>query len=198
MTVLRPVTILLVLCLGALASFAVACGSGGGDEEKLISSSRAEKIKEELDKIETRVEDGRCDDLRFALERLDGLIDGLPGPTDRRLRDRLQEGVDNLETVSREDCEGNQTETTTTETSPPETIPTTPPETVPPETTPPETTPPPTTTPQTTPPPDQEPPDTPDVPQNPGGEEAPSGGDADFGQRGNGNGKGKAKGKGKD
>ena len=164
----RLLPFLLALVLGLLAAYAVACGDSD-DDSKLLPASRAENIREELDKIGERTEKGECDALDPAFVRLRREIESLPSTVDRRLRQRLADGLENLDRVAPEDCEGNEPETTPTETVP-ETIPETEPETVPPETTttPPETT---TTPPETEPPPETVPP--PEIPENPGGQEAP-------------------------
>ena len=177
MIVSRPVPALLVaLLLGLLTAFAAACGE---EQEGLLTSGRAENLKEHLDAIDESVAAGRCARARDRLNALRREIDDLPESTDRRLRERLESGLANLETQAPEECADSRTTDTqpetTPETEPTETIPpeTTPPETTPPETTPPETTPPETTPPETTPPeevpPEQVPPD------NSGGEQAPSG-----------------------
>lgn len=174
MTVRRLPPLLLALALGLLAALAVACGEER-DDRKLLAPSRAEAIKEELDTIDQRVERGNCAELGPAFIRLRRAVDGLPARTDRGLRRRLSDGVENLERVARDDCRSNRPATTQTETEPdtvPETVPpeTTPTETVPPETTPTETVPPETT------PTDPVPPEP--VPDGTGGEPAP--GEANF------------------
>ena len=161
---------LLALALGVLSAYAVACGDSD-ENRKLIPASSADDIREELDKIAERVERGDCEALEPAFIRLRREVEGLSSAVDRRLRQRLADGVQNLDEIAPEECEDNAPETTPTETVP-ETIPETepPPETVPPETTPPETVPPETTPPETT-PPETTPPDV--IPEDPGGEEAP-------------------------
>lgn len=164
--------ILVALVLGALCSFAVACGQ---DEKGLISSERASEMQDHLDAIERQVASGKCDAVDGRLAALRREIGDLPGTVDRDLRRRLREGLETLERQAPEECEGSETtttETTTTETVPTETTPT---ETVPPETTPTETTPPETTPPETTPPETTPPETTPPLPPESGGEEAPSG-----------------------
>jgi outer membrane biosynthesis protein TonB len=179
--------LVLALVLGVLSAVAVACGDEG-DDRRLIAPSRAADIREELDTIASRVERGNCDDLQPAFTRLERAVDELPQATDRRLRRRLAEGVQNLRQIAPDECRDNRPETTeTTETT--ETVPettTTPPqtETVPP----PETTPPPP--PETTPPPPPEtvtppPPETGTPPIDPdgtGGDEAPGAGFVPPGQ----------------
>ncbi len=173
MTVRRLPPLLLALVLGVLSAVAVACGDDGDGDRKLLSPTRAATIREELDTIAARVERGDCDKLDPAFIRLERAVEGLPRATDRRLRRRLADGVENLRTVAPDDCRGNRPRTTETTETTPETTETLPPETV--ETVPPETepTPPPTQTvpPETTPTP---PPTTPpDVPPDNGGAEAP-------------------------
>ena len=174
MTVPPPLhAVLVALLLGALSSFAVACGE---EREGLISSSRAADLQEHLDAIDRQVAAGRCDAVRDRLAALLRDIQDLPGTVDRDLRVRLREGVQTLQRQAPEECQaGSETTTTETEpeTTPTETIPpeTTPTETVPPETTPPETTPPETTPPETTP----AEPTQPELPPESGGEQAPSG-----------------------
>jgi hypothetical protein len=172
----RLPALLLALVLGALSSFALACGQ---DREGLISSTRASQLQQTLDKVDEYVASGRCEAVDANIDALRREVNDLPGTVDRDLRRRLREGVERLSTQAPEDCNrGTQTtqtqpettpETVPTETIPPETVPpeTTPPETTPPETTPPETTPPETTPPETTP---SEP-----APGDSGGEQAPLG-----------------------
>ena len=179
MTVRRLPAILTALLLGLSSAYAVACGE---EREGLITAGRAESIKSDLDGLDEAVSQGQCEvRARRELANIRRQIANLPASTDRELRERLQEGIDHLESIAPGECEQNRTDTTPTqtETTPTQTE-TTPTETTPPptqtETTPTETTPPPTeTTPpptETTPPepPPGEPPVTP-----PGGEEAPSG-----------------------
>ena len=184
MTVRRLSAVLLALCLGALSAFAVACGE---EREGLITASRGSDIQDALDRIESDVSQGDCgqvlDDHLASLRRE---IEDLPGSVDRGLRQRLREGLEELETQAPTDCEGSDTTETEPETTPetvpetiPETVPEVPQETVPPETTPPETTPPPPETPTPAP---EEP-----LPPS-GGEEAPQGNG--NGNNGNGNGNG--------
>jgi hypothetical protein len=174
MTVRRLPPLVLALVLGLLTAVAVACGDGG-DDRRLLGPRSAEKIRDELDKIEERVARGECPQLDPAFQRLDEAIAALPSSTDGGLRRRLAQGSDHLQRIAPRECRDNQPETTatqpeTTTTTTPETVPTTPPETV--ETTPPETT---TTPPETTTTPPEEP-DEPVLPDDTGGDEAPGAG----------------------
>ena len=178
MTVRRLPAVLTALLLGLVCSYAVACGE---DDSGLLSANRADGIKNNLDDLDRAVERGDCDTAASQIADLERQIAELPQNTDRALRDRLQEGVENLDSIAPAECEEGdtptQTETQTTETIPPPTTETTPPPTT--ETTPPPTETTPTTPPETTPttPPETVPPETPPVPPEspPGGEEAPSG-----------------------
>ena len=169
--------LLLAVVLGALCAFAVACGE---EREGLIPASRAGAIKERLDQVDEDVASERCDALQGHLAGLRREIDGLPGSVDRRLRRRLREGLEILESRAPEECSIGSDRTETEPETTPETVPTeTLPETVPPETTPPETTPTQTTPPETTPtetvPEETTPPET-LPPGESGGEQAPLGG----------------------
>jgi hypothetical protein len=165
----RPPLIAFVLAalLGVLAAFATACGS---EDKSLLSSGKADSIKESLDKLDDAVAAGRCEKGAAALRDLQASLDTLPATTARDLRERLEEGAANLRDISPGECQDNQdetqTQTTTTETTPTTTA-TTPTETTPTttETTPTATTP---TTPTTTTPPATTPPD------GTGGDQAPT------------------------
>ena len=165
MTVRRPAALLTALLLGLLCAFAAACGQ---DDSTLLSSSRAESLRQDLDAVESAVAEGRCQRARQALDDLDGTVDGIPGEVDRGLRQRLRDGVELLVQQVPEDCRDNQPEEpeeTVTEEPEPEPVPT---ETEPEETVPPETEPEETTPSEPTP---EEP--VPEVPEDPGGTEAP-------------------------
>ena len=173
MSVRRLPPLVLALVLGLLAAFAVACGDEG-DETKLLGPRSAERIRTELEDVESRVAQGRCGGLEEDLSQLSAAIAALPSSVDQALRRRLGDGAQHLRAIAPDECDENKPETTdtqpeTTETVPPETTETLPPETT--ETVPPETT---TTPPATTdvvPPPEQ--PDEPVLPEDTGGDQAP-------------------------
>ena len=161
MTVRRLSTVLIALTLGLLSAYAVACGQ---DETGLLSPGRAEGLQNNLDDLERAVDRGDCETAASQIEDIRGQIGRLPEQTDSALRDRLQEGVENLESVAATEC-ATDDEEPPTDTTPKDTTPTQP---VPTEPTPTEPTPTPQpTTPTPTPAPGPESP--------PGGEEAPSG-----------------------
>ena len=182
----RPLQLLLALVLGLLCAFAVACGSG--ESRGLLTGGRAEQLKDDLDKIDEYTSGERCDALRDRLRSLRAQVDRLPRDTDSSLRERLEQGVTNLEEQAPEECRGADTTTQpdTTEEPPPAT--TEEPEPVP--TTPPAQTAEPDPVPTTPAEPEPEPEPTPTTPVEPdpvtppqdggdaGGEEAPFGGGA--------------------
>ena len=183
MTVRRLSTVLIALTLGLLSAYAVACGQ---DETGLLSPGRAEGLQNNLDDLERAVDRGDCDVAASQIEDIRRQIAALPEQTDSGLRDRLQEGVENLETVAATECAADdqptQTDTAPTEPTPTEPVPTepTPTEPTPTEPTPTEPTPTPTTPTPTEPTPTPTPAPTTPTPapgpeSPPGGEEAPSG-----------------------
>jgi hypothetical protein len=161
----RTFPLLAALLLGAACAVLVACGSSGSDAH-LIPDDQAASMIDQLDTIQSAVSKGRCDGVDNDVAALQTQINGLSHQVDARLRNRLQEGVNNLADIAPDECfaqrdrqtttqtQTTETQTTTTET---QTTDTTPTQTVPttPETTPttPDTTPtvPPDTTPVTPP-----------------------------------------------
>jgi hypothetical protein len=138
-TVRRPLLLLLALAAGVSCSLLVAA-CGGGDSADLIPASRASSMTDQLNRIDAAVRRGRCTGVPDAVAQLQGEVNDLSGDVDAGLRNRLQEGVQNLNDIADRECLDNaqtttttqttQTETTTTETTPTdtttETTPTTP------------------------------------------------------------------------
>ena len=177
MTVPRPAALLAALLLGLVVPVVAACGQ---DDSALLSSSRADTLRSDLEAVETAIAEGRCQQAREALDELDRDVDGIPGEVDRALRQRLRDGVERLAQQVPEACERNRPEPEP-ETVPEETIPEepVPEETLPEETVPEETVPEETVPEETVP---EEPVPEPEVPQDPGGTEAPEGGFVPPGQ----------------
>ncbi|HMJ33570.1 MAG TPA: hypothetical protein VK501_06610 [Baekduia sp.] len=138
---------LVALVLGVAAAVAVGCG----DRSNLIPPSDASSLKAQLAQIKADVDAGDCTGLGDKLQRVHDDATSLSSKVDRRLRSRINDGIQALQQTAPTDCEtaaAAQTDTQPTDTQPPEpttteTQPTTT-ETVPPETT--TTAPPPTTT----------------------------------------------------
>jgi hypothetical protein len=161
----RTFPLLAALLLGVACAILVACGSGNDDD--LIPAAQAETMIDQLDTIRGAVHRGRCSGVDNQVATLQTQNNDLSRQVDAGLRNRLQEGVNNLAAIAPDECfsrrdrqqtqtettptqttttettttETTPTQTTTTETTPttPETTPTVPPETTP--TVPPETTP---------------------------------------------------------
>jgi hypothetical protein len=146
----RTFPLLAALLLGAACAVLVACGTSGNDDD-LIPAKQAETMIDQLDTIKSAVSRGRCSGVDNQVAALQTQINDLSRRVDAGLRNRLQEGVNNLAAIAPDECfarrEGQQTQTETTQTETTQTE-TTQTETTPTETTTTETTP---TTPQTTP-----------------------------------------------
>lgn len=164
---------------------ALAAGCGGDEEGDPIPAQDAQLLLEQLDGIETQVENGRCGSATFQIRgdgELQDKIAALPDSVDADVRSAIEDGADRLLELVQDECgrdeeptdtqetetQPTETETQPTETQPPST------ETTPTETQPTETTPPPT---ETTPPPDKGDPPLP-APDQGGGAPAPGAGGA--------------------
>jgi hypothetical protein len=142
---MRLLPYLAAAVLGVASAGFAACGAG--DRSDLIPASNAGDLRSALSDVESSVDSGDCEAAQAALSRARGALVNLPDSVDDRLVARLERGVENLEQIAPEECEQQQTQTTTapttTETTPTETAPT---ETTETETTPTDTTPTDTTT----------------------------------------------------
>ena len=146
MTVRRVLPFVLAGILGPASAVLASCG----DRSALIPGSGADRIKSDLDKVQSAIFDQNCSLAAQYADRVSSDVQALPSTVDQRLQDRLADGARNLVNQAQPQCQqGIATETnTTTETTPTqtETVPTET-QTVPTETIPTETTPPPPTTP---------------------------------------------------
>lgn len=139
----RVLPFLAAAVLGPASAFVASCG----DRSALIPGSSADRIKGDLDKVQSAILDGKCDVAGRYAQQVAHDVQALPATVDQRLHDRLNDGARNLQNQAQPQCEqgiATQTNTATTETTPTETVPT---QTTPTETTPTETTPTPPTTP---------------------------------------------------
>jgi hypothetical protein len=152
-TILKRISLLL-----ALGACVAAAGCGSDDEGgKGIPAAQANKLRNQLDIVQARLDngsEGACKDILSAQDANDdavtSILNSLPNGVDPDVRDALEESFDNLWSLVESKCNDlKPDEPTETQTTPPET---TTEETTPPETT--ETTPPPT---ETTTPPETEP-----------------------------------------
>jgi hypothetical protein len=121
----------------ALALCAVLAGCGGGDDAS-IPRQQAEALTTQLDLVADRMDQNPplCGSARTQLGQLEQKIEGLPASVTQDVRDKLDEGLANLNDLVTQKCEQAQTQeptTETTETTEPSTTETT--ETTPPTTT---------------------------------------------------------------
>jgi hypothetical protein len=112
----RPLSLLLALVLGAACAGLVACGSK--DNPHLFSAARADRLNSELDDVRNAVDGGDCEAATRAVQRLDDEVTSLPSDIDPQLRQRLQQGAQNLRARVPKDCQQTDTTPTVTETTP--------------------------------------------------------------------------------
>ena len=139
MIVRRALPFVVAALLGPASAFLVSCG----DRSALIPGSDADRIRGDLDKVQSAIFAHDCAVAARYAQSVSSDVQALPATVDQRLQDRLADGANNLVGQAEPQCEqGIATETNTapTETTPTETE-TVPTETVPTETTPTQTTP---------------------------------------------------------
>jgi hypothetical protein len=110
---------MIALLLGVLAALAVGCGS----RSNLIPSGDATNLKAQLAQIKQDVAAGNCGGLETAIRRVHDDAAALPSQVDKRLRSRINDGIQALENTAGTDCRAakaaqTQTQTQTTETTP--------------------------------------------------------------------------------
>jgi hypothetical protein len=111
-----PLSLLLALVLGAACAVLLACGSANNPH--LLSPARADRLKAELDQVRNATDSGDCQTAQRAVQRLEDEITSLPSDIDPQLRQRLQEGAQNLRARVPKDCQKTTTTRTVTETTP--------------------------------------------------------------------------------
>jgi hypothetical protein len=110
MSVLRPLPTLLALVLGVAAALLVACGQ---DRSNLIPASEAEALKDRLAQVKSALDAGDCTQISELVQQAKDEAARLPPSVDRRLRQRINEGIRSLETKAPEQCAAAQTQTET-------------------------------------------------------------------------------------
>jgi hypothetical protein len=98
---------LLGLALAA-ALFLTACG---GTNPKLIPGDRAQRLKDSVDLVAQRVDDEKCSSAKDALRRARNQVSELPRKVDNRLRDNLNEWLDQIASRIDDDCKPAKTPT---------------------------------------------------------------------------------------
>jgi hypothetical protein len=102
-----PRLLLLGLALAA-ALFLTACG---GTNPKLIPEDRAQRLKDSVDLVAQRVDDAKCSSAKDALRRARNQVSELPRKVDNRLRDNLNEWLDQIGSRIDDDCKPSETST---------------------------------------------------------------------------------------
>jgi len=113
---------------GVAAALVVGCG----DRSNLVPPSDAQSIKDALSQARSAIDDGRCALANAAVARARSAALDLPAGVDRRLRSRINDGIQALQTTGPRDCEAaaaaqtqtqatTETQTTETQTTPTET-----------------------------------------------------------------------------
>jgi hypothetical protein len=109
---MRVLPLLAAFVLGAGSAFLVACGGG----DNLIPSGDASSIENALSQVSSDFDSGRCSAAQDAVTKLHSALLNLPDSVDSRLRTRLRQGVNNLDTRVRQTCTAAQTQTQQTQT----------------------------------------------------------------------------------
>ena len=169
----RPISALVLLA-------ALVPAGCGGENRAMLTSAEASRLTSTVDSVGNAVADGECVEALARVQELRVQVTSLPGRVSTRLRDRLQEGVEHLQTQVPAECQEA-------------TVPTPAPTEAPVETPTPEPAPAPTEAPTETPTPTP-PAETPTVPPDTGGG-VPEGGDAEGASNGKGRGRSDDKGK---
>ncbi|WP_187369383.1 hypothetical protein [Baekduia soli] len=116
----RALPHLTALACGVAAALTVGCG----DRSNLVPSSDAASLKNQLADIRQAVDAGDCAAAADALRQARATALGLPAGVDRRLRQRINQGIKALQDTVPTDCAAARTQTetqttpTTTETTP--------------------------------------------------------------------------------
>lgn len=128
------VRLLLALVLGLAVAVAVGCGS---DDSSLIPGADAAGLQDELQAVQSALDDGNCRAASAAANDFERAARGLPTAIDAELRREIRAGAAKLVAEVPADCESNsvptdtqttettETQTTTTTTTPTTTTPTT-------------------------------------------------------------------------
>jgi hypothetical protein len=110
MTVSRPLPYLLALLLGVAASVLVACGQ---DRSNLIPAGDAQALHSRLDAVKSALDSGDCTEISSLVADAKSEAAKLPASVDRRLRQRINEGIRTLESEAPRQCTTPQTQTET-------------------------------------------------------------------------------------
>ena len=108
---------------GALCAAAIGCG--GDDTGEPIPAGKAATMEQQLDAVQSAVDDARCEDIGLAVNTLQAEIGTLDSDgVGDDVQDALGDGADNLRSLATSRCERGAEEET--ETTPVEPVPSTP------------------------------------------------------------------------
>jgi hypothetical protein len=109
-----------LLLLGLALAAALLVPACGGSNPKLIPQDRAQRLEDSVDLVAQRVDDEKCSSAGDALRRARNDVSELPRTVDRRLRDNLNQWLDQIGSRIDNDCKPSATPTATpTETETP-------------------------------------------------------------------------------
>jgi hypothetical protein len=104
-----PRSLLLGTALAA-ALFLTACG---GSNPKLIPSDRAQALKDQVDRVAQHVSDQDCTGAQTSLRQARNRVSELPRTVDRKLKDNLNQWLDQIGSRIPQDCKPSKTPTPT-------------------------------------------------------------------------------------
>jgi hypothetical protein len=105
-----------VLLVALLAPVLAACGGSETDERKFIAQSRAETLLRSVDRVESDLGEGACEDAARGVGRLREQVSDLPESYDGALVSNLSQWIDYLDQRVVQDCTDAQEEETPTPT----------------------------------------------------------------------------------
>jgi hypothetical protein len=100
-----------LLLLGLALAAALLLTACGAKNAKLIPEDRAQRLKDRVDLVAQRVDDEKCSSAKDALRRARNEVSELPRKVDNRLRDNLNEWLDQIASKIDDDCKPADTPT---------------------------------------------------------------------------------------
>ncbi len=118
-----------LLLLGLALAAAVLLTACGSSNPQLIPADRAQRLKDTVDRVAQRVNDKQCSSAESGLGQARNQVSELPRTVDRKLRDNLNQWIDQIASRIQNDCKPSSTPTPTPTETPTETPTKTPTET---------------------------------------------------------------------
>jgi outer membrane murein-binding lipoprotein Lpp len=100
-----------LLLLGPALVAVLLLTACGGTNSKLIPADAAQTLNDDVDRIAQRVDDGKCSAAQDAQRKARNDVAGLPSKVDRRLRDNLNQWLDQIASRIDDDCKADETPT---------------------------------------------------------------------------------------